>query len=344
MTWTAPADRDRGLGALWGLALGDALGTTTEFTAPPAPPYPALATGPLDDIVGGGPFSLAPGEVTDDTQLAAALAQSLIVCDGDLDRVDLAARFVDWQRHAFDVGSQIGAALRRLGTGASVDDAARAVWLERGKDAAGNGGLMRAAPLAVAYCARPDALIDAALAEAALTHFDPRCRLAQAAYDAAIAAAVRPDGAPTAAAMLAAARAALDEAAARLDAVGDDRDRITAAHAALTSDLDAATADDPGLYGERLHLHRHQGFVRVAFRLAFWQLVHAPDFAAGVIDVANRGGDADTNAAIVGALLGARDGLATLPRRWVERVHDARPPDEALATRYHPRALVELVP
>ena len=67
-------------------------------------------------------------------------------------------------------------------------------------------------------------------------------------------------------------------------------------------------------------------------------------FAAGVIDVANRGGDADTNAAIVGALLGARDGLATLPRRWVERVHDARPPDEALATRYHPRALVELVP
>jgi ADP-ribosylglycohydrolase len=93
-----------------------------------------------------------------------------------------------------------------------------------------------------------------------------------------------------------------------------------------------------------LHLHRHQGFVRVAFRLAFWQLVHAPDFAAGVIDVANRGGDADTNAAIVGALLGARDGLATLPRRWVERVHDARPPDEALATRYHPRALVELVP
>ena len=123
MTWTAPADRDRGLGALWGLALGDALGTTTEFTAPPAPPYPALATGPLDDIVGGGPFSLAPGEVTDDTQLAAALAQSLIVCDGDLDRVDLAARFVDWQRHAFDVGSQIGAALRRLGIGASVDDA-----------------------------------------------------------------------------------------------------------------------------------------------------------------------------------------------------------------------------
>ena len=54
---------------------------------------------------------------------------------------------------------------------------------------AGNGALMRAAPLAVAYCTRPDALLDAALAEAALTHWDPRCRLAQAAYDAAIACA-----------------------------------------------------------------------------------------------------------------------------------------------------------
>ena len=100
--------------------------------------------------------------------------------------------------------------------------------------------------------------------------------------------AVAPGGSSIAtAAMLAAARAGLDEGAARLDAVGDDRDRVTAAHAA---------------------------------------------------------GDADTNAAIAGALLGARDGLAALPRRWVERVHDAVPADEALATRYHPRALVELLP
>ncbi|MBK9031823.1 MAG: ADP-ribosylglycohydrolase family protein [Myxococcales bacterium] len=344
MSWTAPADRDRGLGALWGLALGDALGTTLEFTTPPAPPYPTLAAGPLDDIVGGGPFDVVPGAVTDDTQLAAAVAQSLIVGDGDLDRSDLAARFVDWSAHAFDIGGQTGAVLRRLGAGASVDDAARAVWLERGREAAGNGGLMRAAPIAVAYCTRPDALVDAALAECGLTHWDPRCRLAQVAYDAALACAVAPGGAATAAAMLAAARAGLDEGAARLDAIGDDRDRVTAAHAALAEDLDAAERADPGVTDERLHLHRHQGFVRVAFRLAFWHLVHAPDFVTGVIDVVNRGGDADTNGAIVGAMLGARDGLATLPRRWVERVHDAVPPDAALATRYHPRALVELLP
>jgi ADP-ribosyl-[dinitrogen reductase] hydrolase len=362
MSWAAPADRDRGLGALWGLALGDALGTTLEFTTPPAPAFPTLATGPHDDISGGGPFDVVPGGVTDDAQMAAALAQSLITCHGELDVDDVAARFLDWRRHAFDVGSQIGAVLRRLGLSfashpnpaaqsraRALDTAARDVWRERDREAAGNGALMRAAPLAVAYCTRPDALIDAALTEAAITHWDPRCRLAQAAYDAAIACAVAPDGTPTAAAMTGAALAALDEAAARLDAIGDDRDRITAAHAALSTDLAAAIVDDPDLYGPpaspgTLHLHRHAGFVRVGFRLAFWQLHHAPDFARGLIDVVNRGGDADTNAAIAGALLGARDGLRTLPRRWVERVHDARPPDDALATRFHPRALVELVP
>lgn len=344
MRWAAPADRDRGLGALWGLALGDALGTTLEFTTPPAPAFPALAAGPHDDISGGGPFDVVPGGVTDDAQMAAALSQSLIACHGELDLDDLAARFLDWHTHAFDVGNQIRAVLHRVGLTRALDTAARDVWRERDREAAGNGGLMRAAPLAVAYCTRPDALVDAAIAEAGLTHWDPRCRLAQAAYDAAIACAVAPDGTPTAVAMTAAAHAALDEAAARLDAVGDDRDRITAAHAALSTDLAAALVDDPDLYGAGLHLHRHAGFVRVGFRLAFWQLHHAPDVARGLIDVVNRGGDADTNAAIAGALLGARDGLGTLPRRWVERVHDARPPDEALATRFHPRALIELVP
>jgi len=342
MVWTAPVDRDRGLGALWGLALGDALGTTLEFTTPPPAPWPMQPPGGHDDITGGGPFGLLPGAVTDDSQMAACLAQSLLVCDGDLDTTDLAARFVDWAGHAFDIGSQIGATLRAIGRGASVDTAARDVWRARDRNAAGNGGLMRAAPLAVAYATRPDALIDAAIAEAGVTHWDPRCRLAQAAYCAAIAGAVAPGGSPTVASMFADASRALDEAAARLDAVGDDRDRITAAHHALSSDLEAALADDPQLYGRELHLLEQQGFVRVGFRLAFWALAHGSDFRTAVIDVANRGGDADTNAAIAGGLLGARFGLAALPVAWVERVRDCVPPDQALATRYHPRALVAL--
>ena len=78
-------------------------------------------------------------------------------------------------------------------------------------------------------------------------------------------------------------------------------------------------ADDPQLYGPEVHLQDQEGFVRVAFRLAFWELLHAPSFAAGVIDAANRGGDADTNAAIAGALLGAHHGRVAIPDAWVGR-------------------------
>jgi ADP-ribosylglycohydrolase len=91
-------------------------------------------------------------------------------------------------------------------------------------------------------------------------------------------------------------------------------------------------------------VQRTAGFVRVAFRLACWHLVHTPSWRAAVVDVASRGGDADTNAAIVGALLGARDGVLAIPGAWIDRVlgvEQPGPPDWAAA--HHPRHLVGLV-
>ena len=71
-------DTDRTRGALWGQAVGDALGTTQEFERPSGrKAFPALNDGPQTDIVGGGPFRLEPGQVTDDTQMAVCLADSL---------------------------------------------------------------------------------------------------------------------------------------------------------------------------------------------------------------------------------------------------------------------------
>ncbi|MGZ8246266.1 ADP-ribosylglycohydrolase family protein, partial [Methylomagnum sp.] len=81
----AEAVRDRAVGALLGLALGDALGTTLEFKA-------RDAYVPLTGIVGGGPFHLKPGQWTDDTAMARALADSLTHC-GSLNEQDLLARF-----------------------------------------------------------------------------------------------------------------------------------------------------------------------------------------------------------------------------------------------------------
>src|SRR5215831_18171931 len=95
--------RDRAQGALLGLACGDALGTTLEFSELDGPPFPMLARGPHRNITGGGPFGVLPGQVTDDTQMACCLAASLHE-RGQFDVSDVGRRYVEWTGHAFDIG------------------------------------------------------------------------------------------------------------------------------------------------------------------------------------------------------------------------------------------------
>lgn len=402
---------DRAKGALLGLAVGDALGTTYEFKRIEQSPYPALATQPATDVVGAGPFGLAPGQITDDTQMAVCLARSLAE-HGALDVDDVGRRYVAWMGEAFDIGNQTRGSLSRLAEG--TRSAGLEVWRRSEYRAAGNGSLMRTAPIGVAYAGRPlTELLDAAMADSAITHADPRCMLACAAFDAAIAAGVSHTGsagtfaavaraamdgaadaatdraprsveavrttlgavqaadgalagAPSAgalagaasdtqprsllaASMLAAARAGLDAAADRLarawsNAPANERALVDEARRALESDLDAAAIADPLVYTEQLHVHSTAGFVRVALRLAFWHLVHTPSWRDAVVDVASRGGDADTNGAIVGALLGARDGASAIPEAWTLRVLGAtQPGTPGWAEAHHPRHFLTLV-
>ena len=339
MSDASTIDWGRAHGVLIGLAVGDALGTTHEFRRMEAPPFPRLADGPLRDIVGGGPFKLQAGQVTDDTQMAVCLSDSLLA-RGAFDAEDVAARYVAWREHCFDIGTQTRAALELIRDGYSAAGAGRRVWLEGGKRAAGNGSLMRTAPIGV-FVADAAARRAASLAESAVTHFDPRCQLACAAFNAAIAAGIRGADATT---MAAAADAELTVAAAQLAAhIADERAAVDEAERVLHLDLQAARDDDPQLYTRELHLHEHQGFVRVAFRLAFWHLGHTSDPTRALVDVANRGGDSDTNAAIVGALLGACHGSTPLPLAWQRRVLDALQgdPPSALSTDYHPRRFLK---
>ena len=315
---------DRRLGALLGLAVGDALGTTYEFSRLDQAPYPALARGPATDVVGGGPFDLPAGAITDDTQMAVCLARSLAE-HGALDVADLARRYVAWSDHAFDIGNQTAAALRRLEDGASPRDAGLATWRASGREAAGNGSLMRTAPIGV-YFADP---IDAAIMDSLITHADPRCAIACAVFDSAIAAALRGDD------VLAAANAALEPSASRLAELVPDEPSVVPALDALAHDLELAQSDDPKF--------DRGGFVRTAFRLAFWHAVHTASWRDALVDIASRGGDADTNAAIAGALLGARDGASAIPAAWRDRVLGAtqKGPRE-WAEAHHPRHLLAL--
>lgn len=337
-TWRASWAR----GTLLGLAVGDALGTTLEFKACEAPPFPTLATGPHVDITGGGPFAVEPGQVTDDSQMAACLAASLKQ-HGRFHATDVAQRYVAWMADAFDIGNLTQASLSMIQRGVSIGEASRRAWMHSNKQSAGNGSLMRIAPIAVAFASDPIARRLAALADSAITHYDPRCRLACAAFCAAIAEAGAGRREPEA--MHAAAVKELDEAAmALINLAPSDGPDAERAREALIGDLELAKRPDPGLYQADMHIHRSQGFVRVAFRLAFWELLHANTYKAAVIDAVNRGGDADTNGAIVGALFGARRGEDAIPPAWKKIVLDALQTSRKAALRdvYHPRVLLEL--
>jgi ADP-ribosyl-[dinitrogen reductase] hydrolase len=325
-------------GCLLGLAVGDALGTTLEFTTPACPAFPQKATGPHRAMTGGGPFRVAPGQVTDDTMMAACLARSLHEC-GRFDACDVARRYARWMQHTFDIGGQTRSALTGIEQLADPIQAGIQVWRARGRQAAGNGSLMRTAPIGVFFAEDPERRRAASIRDSLLTHADPRCVLACASFNAAIASALRLDEARPGP-MHSAAQAELAPAAEALRELLDEPDCIDAAIRDLETDLGMAQILDPDLYGSGPHLTRKQGFVRVAFRLAFWELMHAEDFEEALVDVVNRGGDADTNGAIAGALLGALFGESGIPEAWRAAVLEVELP-EPLGTIYHPRVLLE---
>lgn len=336
---------DRARGALLGLAVGDALGTTLEFSSAPAslPAFPTLATGPHRDVVGKGPFRLAPGQVTDDTQMACLLAR-LVRDRASFDPEEASCLYGEWASRAFDVGTQTAAALARAGRGVPALTAGRETWAVPGRRPAGNGSLMRTAPIGVFLAGDPDARRRAALLDSAVTHHDPRCLLACAAFDAAIARAVA--GAPPVrpGSLLDAARREVGEAAeVAVSLFPGEESALDDGCAELLEDLSLAERDDPGLTGRLAVDGQAKGFVRVSFRLAFWELLHAPSFEAGLVDAVNRCGDADTNGAIAGALLGAMHGERAIPARWSEPVLSAPPHPSLgrLAEACLPRTLLE---
>jgi ADP-ribosylglycohydrolase len=285
-----------------------------------------------------------PGQVTDDTQQACALFSSVWNA-GRYDLFDAAQRYQAWRAVAFDIGAQTSRVLDEMTGGGHPVAAGRAVWEASGRYAAGNGSLMRCAPIAVLFAGDGRSRRRASVDDSALTHFDPRCQLACAAYNGAIARALQP-GARTVEQVFDAAETDLAAAAWYLQRAWPElAEEVAAAQDALAHDLAVARRDDPELYSDELHLTRMQGFVRVAFRLAFWELAHAPDFASGVVDTVNRGGDADTNGAIVGGLLGAFHGQPGIPAHWIDQVLGALPEvdGDPLTTAYHPRQFLRLV-
>jgi ADP-ribosylglycohydrolase len=307
------AQRDRAAGVLLATAAGDALGAGYEFGPPLPQNRPVLMTG-------GGLCGWAPGEWTDDTSMAVILAQ--VAADGldlraDEARDRVAAGWYRWSRRAPDVGVQTRAVLDAAARAASADGlpeplgrhlaAASRRHHEATGRSAGNGSLMRTAPVALAYLGDEQALVEAAAGLSALTHFDPDAADACVLWCLAIRHAVLTgeldvrrglERLPAASRSTWAAR--LDEAEAKLPQ-GFERNgwvvhALQAAWSAITHT--PVPADDPA---------------RGSFRAQHLQMA---------LEAAVRSGnDTDTVAAIAGGLLGAAHGASAVPAAWRRLLH-----------------------
>jgi ADP-ribosyl-[dinitrogen reductase] hydrolase len=292
----------RAQGCLLGQATGDALGTTVEFQDAEsiAQAYPDK----LRDLAGGGPFDLLPGQVTDDTELALALARAL-VHDGQYDDDAVAGRYHAWYRSGpFDVGTTTASALQGpFEKGSELAEQMRAAALRSSQS---NGSLMRQSPLGI-FGWRMEAEQLAALSclDSTLTHPNPTCQEACVAYTHAIAGAIR-TGSP-----------ASTTYAQVLVFMGK---RPAAMASGVLAALERAADAPPAEF------YHQQGWVLIALQNAFYRLLHAPSLEDGVVDTVACGGDTDTNGCIAGALLGAVHGVDAVPDRWKQVLLSCRSP------------------
>jgi ADP-ribosyl-[dinitrogen reductase] hydrolase len=371
-----PLPGQRGRGALLGLAVGDALGAPLRGRNLIAPLFPQLTNGPRRNPTGGiikprlplkedqplqdefpeeglpedaplepPTLELRRGQVTDETQLACCLALSLREVKS-YNAADAARRYRAWKAHSFDMSEAMREVLDEMDSGLPVLGAGRRVWLRSYRRTCNNGSLTRTAPIGVFFAKDDAARMQASFDDSALTHYDPRCQLACVAFNAALAKAITGGDKLVAKDLITAAQTGLAVGAPMLGRQAADHiESITLAKSQLMADLEAAQQPNPELYGPELHLHRQYGHVRTAFRIAFWELLHAPTLEEGLVDVVNRGGDADAHGAITGALLGAFHGEEAIPAEWKRPVLEALSAQRGpLWNLYHPRQLLTLVP
>jgi ADP-ribosyl-[dinitrogen reductase] hydrolase len=281
-------------GCLLGMAVGDALGTTVEF-------LPPGSFAPVQDMVGNGPFRLKPGQWTDDTSMALCLAESLLETGG-FDPRDQMLRYVQWYRQGlwsstgvcFDIGNTVRTALERFEqTGnpfAGSDD----------PYTAGNGSLMRLAPVPLFFVDRPEAAIHFAgessrTTHAALTAVDA-CRYFAGLLVGALVGELKDT--------------LLSSQYAPIPGYWDDH--------ALSPEI-LQIAEGSYKYRQPPDI-RGTGYVVDSLEAALWAFYHAQDFQSGCLLAVNLGDDADTTAAVYGQLAGAYYGLGGIPASWLAKL------------------------
>lgn len=282
-----PSLTERYRATLLGLACGDAVGTHAEFQT-------RGSFKPLTDMIGGGPFNLKPGQWTDDTSMALCLAESLLNKKG-FDAADQMGRYLNWWQwgylsstgECFDIGMTVREALARY------QETGQPFAGSTDPYTAGNGSLMRLAPIVLYYFPDPDRIRTFSADSSRTTHAAPEalecCQLLADLIRKAL------QGAPK-------------------------QDLQSLPETTFVEPKVASIAR--GEYLEKsIDDIRGTGYCVASLEAALWCFHHTDSFEAAILEAANLGDDADTTAAIVGQLAGAHYGVQAIPQRWLAKLH-----------------------
>jgi len=289
-----PSLLNRYQGTMLGLAAGDAVSTSLEFK-------PQGSFTPIADMVGGGPFGLEPGQWTDDTSMALCLAESLVEQQG-FDPADQMKRYVRWwhdghlssTRACFDIGTTVRGALSRFEASGEPFSGSTA------PRSAGNGSMMRLAPVPLFYSGDPEQAILMS-AESSRTTHGARTAVDACRYLGGLVVGTLQ---------------------------GREKEELLSPYYApvpdhwmakpLCPEIDAIAT---GSFKQREPPEiKGSGYVVQSLEAALWAFHRSDTFEEGCLLAANLGDDADTTGAVYGQLAGAFYGAAGIPAHWREQL------------------------
>jgi ADP-ribosyl-[dinitrogen reductase] hydrolase len=278
------------------LAVGDALGTTVEFRPPGTFTQ-------VKDIVGGGAYSLKAGQWTDDTSMALCLAESLIKCKG-FDPMDQLRRYVRWYRHGylsstgepFSAGNVVQIALQCFEKKPQPYCGPDDEWT------AGNGSLMRLAPVALFYAGCPKDAIEKSGESSRTTH-QVREAVDACRYFGGLICGV---------------------------ANGAEKEALLSAHYSPIPNYWEANEICPKISNVAEGSFKRKeppeikgsGYVVESLEAALWAFYKSSSFREGCLMAVNLGDDADTTGAVYGQLAGAYYGIEGIPEEWLQKLHN----------------------
>ena len=286
MTLTEITYLNRAQGALLGLAVGDAIGTTVEFK-------PRGTFKPLTDMIGGGPFGLDPGQFTDDTSMALCLAASLI--EKGFDLCDQMERYTRWANEGymssngrcFDIGIATRGALQRF------QRSKNPLAGSTDPNSAGNGCIMRLAPVPIRYGNQPTLAVRYCEEQARTTHQAPECLGASRLFGEILVRALQ----------------------------GQSKEQVLSPPVQSGKLPIKVEVIGQGHYLKKeRQAVRGTGYVVESLEATLWCFAQTENFRDCVLMAANLGDDADTTAAQAGQIAGAFYGESAIPPDWLSKL------------------------